>query len=245
MTLKIRSRSPKSNHFFPPSDVSVLVLSNSGHWLKRQCSHKLFTALRNLQRAVTLRELAPSPCIFLCRYILLISMCLQKLMNIHHCVFKILGKNQSVMDGHTDGHGNSRPTGGRGGIIMFEPYNQNFTLMAEFNQCPSTLLYALTSCDEILWSIPQLIPVQKMWSFFFMEVSPYVFLNIKNILAVWYGTFIQKLKIFLTDNLLTCSAVYCLLSGPRASDAGLHILSVPCVAPVTTLDVQSHQQLTY
>ena len=24
-------------------------------------------------------------------------------MNIHHCVFKILGKNQSVADGHTDG----------------------------------------------------------------------------------------------------------------------------------------------
>ena len=23
-------------------------------------------------------------------------------MNIHHCVFKILGKNQSVTDGHTD-----------------------------------------------------------------------------------------------------------------------------------------------
>ena len=29
-------------------------------------------------------------------------MCLQKLMNIHHYVFKILGKNQSVTDGHKD-----------------------------------------------------------------------------------------------------------------------------------------------
>ena len=51
---------------------------------------------------MTLRELALSPYFFLCRYTLLISMCLQKLMNIHHCVFKILGKNQSVTDGHTD-----------------------------------------------------------------------------------------------------------------------------------------------
>ena len=47
-----------------------------------------------LQRTITPRKLAPSSYFLLCRYILLISMCLQKLMNIHHCVFKILGKNQ-------------------------------------------------------------------------------------------------------------------------------------------------------
>ena len=45
-----------------------------------------------VQTATTPRELAPSPYFLLCRYTLLISMCLQKLMNIHHCVFKILGK---------------------------------------------------------------------------------------------------------------------------------------------------------
>ena len=38
--------------------------------------------------------MAPSPYFLLCRYILLISMCLQKMMNIHRYVFKILGKNQ-------------------------------------------------------------------------------------------------------------------------------------------------------
>ena len=36
------------------------------------------------------------------QYTLLISMYLQKLMNIHHCIFKILGKNQSVTDGQMD-----------------------------------------------------------------------------------------------------------------------------------------------
>ena len=44
-----------------------------------------------LQREITPRELTPSPYFLLCRYILSIPMCLQKLMNIHHCVFKILG----------------------------------------------------------------------------------------------------------------------------------------------------------
>ena len=47
-----------------------------------------------LQRAITPRELTPSPYFLLCRYILSIPMCLQKLMNNHHCVFKILGKKQ-------------------------------------------------------------------------------------------------------------------------------------------------------
>ena len=56
-----------------------------------------------LQRAITPRELAPSPYFLLCRYTLLMTMCLQKLLNIHHCVFKILGKNPSVADGHIDG----------------------------------------------------------------------------------------------------------------------------------------------
>ena len=37
---------------------------------------------------------------FLHRYTLLISVCLQKLMNIHLCIFKILGKIQSVADGY-------------------------------------------------------------------------------------------------------------------------------------------------
>ena len=73
VTLKIRSRSPKSNHFFHPDDVSVLIWSNSSHWLKWQCAHKPFTAF--LQRAIIPREWAPSPYFLLCRYNLLISMC--------------------------------------------------------------------------------------------------------------------------------------------------------------------------
>ena len=48
------------------------------------------------------RELAPSPYFFLCRYTSLIWMCLHKLMNIHHCVFKI-----KKCHGHTDGRQNS------------------------------------------------------------------------------------------------------------------------------------------
>ena len=51
---------------------------------------------------MTLRELPPSPYFFLCRYTLLISMCLHKLMNIHCCDIKILGKNQSFTDGSMD-----------------------------------------------------------------------------------------------------------------------------------------------
>ena len=35
-------------------------------------------------------------------YILSISMCLQNLMNFHHCLFKILKKNQNVTDGRTE-----------------------------------------------------------------------------------------------------------------------------------------------
>ena len=43
-----------------------------------------------------------SPLPFLLRrYTILIAMCLQKLMNSHHWVFKILAKNQRVMDGGT------------------------------------------------------------------------------------------------------------------------------------------------
>ena len=41
---------------------------------------------------MTLRKLTPSLYFFLCGYTLSISMCLHKLMNIHCCVFKILGK---------------------------------------------------------------------------------------------------------------------------------------------------------
>ena len=32
----MRSRSPKSNHFFPPNNVSVQVWSQSTHWFRRQ-----------------------------------------------------------------------------------------------------------------------------------------------------------------------------------------------------------------
>ena len=84
VTLKMRSRSPKCNHFF-----KEIVCTQAFYCIKK--FHK---------RAVTLRELAPCPYFFICRYTLLISMCLQKLMNIHQCVFKILGKKQSVTDGH-------------------------------------------------------------------------------------------------------------------------------------------------
>ena len=62
--------------------------SKSSHWFKRQCAHKLFTALRNLTKGNNSKRTGPY--FFLRRYTLLISMCLQKLMNIHHWVFKIL-----------------------------------------------------------------------------------------------------------------------------------------------------------
>ena len=59
-------------------------------------------------------------------------MCLQNLMNFHHCLFKILKKNQNITDGwthgHTDGkkdgqHENSIPPNKhslRGGVYSFD-----------------------------------------------------------------------------------------------------------------------------
>ena len=65
VSLEIRSRSPNLITSFPHPDVSVLVWSNSIHWLKR-CAHKLFTALTRLTflsiySAVTLKIRSRSP----------------------------------------------------------------------------------------------------------------------------------------------------------------------------------------
>ena len=49
-----------------------------------------------LQRAVTLTELAPRPYFPMLKIILLISICLQGLMNFNHYLFKILKNNQGV-----------------------------------------------------------------------------------------------------------------------------------------------------
>ena len=113
VTLKIRSRSPKSKHFFPLSWWCIYASFVKFQPLVKeivstQTFFCLFPALRkNLQRAIT-----SSPYFLLYRCILLISMCLQKLMNIHRCVFKILGKNQrrGRIDGRTDGQTDGRTT---------------------------------------------------------------------------------------------------------------------------------------
>ena len=63
---------------------------------ERVCIQTFYWIRKFYKRAITPRELAPSPCFFLYRYTLLISMCLQKLMNIHRCIFKILGKNKTA-----------------------------------------------------------------------------------------------------------------------------------------------------
>ena len=116
VTLKISSRSPKSNHLFPLSWCICASFVKFQPLVKEivctQTFFCLFPALRKkLQRAIT-----PSPYFLLYRCISLISMCLQKLMNIHHCVFKILGKNQrrgrtdGRTDGQTDGQTDGRTT---------------------------------------------------------------------------------------------------------------------------------------
>ena len=54
---------------------------------------------QELQRAITLNKSGPWPFFVLIQmFILWISMCLQSLMKFHHCLFKILKKNQNVVD---------------------------------------------------------------------------------------------------------------------------------------------------
>ena len=104
--MKIRSRSSKSNHFFPRFWWCICAsLVKFQSLVKETVCTQTFYCIKKifLQRAITLRELAPSPYFLLCRYILLIPMCLQKLMNIHPCIFKILGKTSIMDDGHMDG----------------------------------------------------------------------------------------------------------------------------------------------
>ena len=49
-----------------PNDVFVLVSSNSSHWLKRKYAYTLFTELNFFyKRAISPRQLAPSPYFFL------------------------------------------------------------------------------------------------------------------------------------------------------------------------------------
>ena len=111
VTLKIRSRPSKSTHFFPPSwwCICASLVKNQSLVKEIVCTQTyfcLFSALRKtLQRAITPRELALSPYFLLSRYILLISMCLQKLMNIYHCLFKIFGKKQRRGRIHGRTHG--------------------------------------------------------------------------------------------------------------------------------------------
>ena len=68
--------------------------------------HCLFKILRKiqkvvdkeLQRAITLTELAPSPYFSIINVQLVDIMCLPNLMKFHHCLFKLLRKNQNVAD---------------------------------------------------------------------------------------------------------------------------------------------------
>ena len=106
VNLKIKSRSPKSKHFFALSWWCICTSLVKFQPLVKEivCTQTFYCIKKKnykYKRAITPRELAPSPYFPLCRYILLISMCPQTLMNIHHCIFKILGKT-SVADGHTD-----------------------------------------------------------------------------------------------------------------------------------------------
>ena len=52
LTLKIRSRSAKSKHFFSklasPNDVSAPVWSKSGHWFRRQSAAEAVSKLYDL-----------------------------------------------------------------------------------------------------------------------------------------------------------------------------------------------------
>ena len=59
------------------------------------------TTLSNFTKGKDSRELAPSPYFFLFRCILLISMCLQKLMNVRHLRFQDIRKKKKVS--RTDG----------------------------------------------------------------------------------------------------------------------------------------------
>ena len=59
VTLKMRSWSPKSNHFIPhPNNVAVLVWSNSIYWFMRQCTQSSFS---NLYNVMTLKMRSRSP----------------------------------------------------------------------------------------------------------------------------------------------------------------------------------------
>ena len=64
---------------------------------------------KELQRAITLTELTPSPyfSIIIVHPVVWISMCLSNFMKFHHCLFKIL-KNKNVADGRTDARTDAR-----------------------------------------------------------------------------------------------------------------------------------------
>ena len=51
-----------------------------------------FTALRNFTKGNNSKRFGPSHYLFLCRYFLVIPVYLHKLINVHGCIFKILGK---------------------------------------------------------------------------------------------------------------------------------------------------------
>ena len=68
------------------------LISPHMHYL---CINKM---LQELQREITLTELALAIFILLQMSILWIAMCLQSLMKFHHCLFKILRKKQNIVD---------------------------------------------------------------------------------------------------------------------------------------------------
>ena len=68
------------------------LISPHMHYL---CINKMY---QELQRAITLTELAPALFILMQMFTLWIAMCSQRLMKFHHCLFKILRKNQNVVN---------------------------------------------------------------------------------------------------------------------------------------------------
>ena len=78
------------------------------HCLFKLLEKNQYVPEKELQRAITLKELAPSPYFSIINVHLWISMCVPNFVKFRHCLFKIL-KNQNVVDGRTDGHENSIP----------------------------------------------------------------------------------------------------------------------------------------
>ena len=70
VTLKIRSRSPKSNHFFPPPWWCIYASLVKFQPLVKEivCTQTFYCINKFYKGAITPREWAPSPYFLLCRY---------------------------------------------------------------------------------------------------------------------------------------------------------------------------------